>query len=803
MSTMLLTTLTALKPNQAVAETVLSCNIISGSQNLTNNAIASYNNHPSLNSASNKTNIGIATGSSIQINNLGIVQETGELVSALSIISGGLLAEYQQQGFSIEEANQAVLDTISTWAQLSADATSATVIASIKQSLLEKFGSDQAELINQLSDSSILTALAGLTSPSLETLGFSPEEIATVTQTAITPQTEGSFSAQIQTVIASVVSELSRPEAQAQLSALPESLAVELEQIRQGTQTPIASGSVLSFRFSLDNTGTSATSIELPNIQTLTESGLVGAGEVIGVTFGFPGEAEQTLTDTGQSVLIPAGQTLTLSTQVRVGETAEKEITSIGLNLQSGCGEINSVQSINLVPSIVVDDDPNSELIDPRGQVSGCAGELLADYLGFSVALFEVNSSDPTLSEPAGLTLLTTTELPDDPNNNVPAGITPNTQNSNPFFLTNEDEGQYSFLFDDGRGQLELGRNYILVVEPPDDSTFNQRQVRLTIGERQGDIVEYVATSLDGRPISAESEDTTVTGQIVLVEDAERIGLNLAVLDLSADICDAEEISITKTADRASAEPGDIVLYRIAVQNLATSPLTNFQITDRLPPGFSLEGETVLGEVNSNLVEIETTLTSERVVNFSANTTLEQGESLTLVYAAKISPDALRGEAENSATVNAQRNDNNQIVQDGPAVYRLNLESGIIRDAGILIGRVFVDHNFDGEQQSGEPGVPNAVIYLENGNRIITDADGLFSVSNMLPGYHTGVLDLTSIPEYELAPNLRFIERNSSSRLVNLAPGGLVRMNFAVTPTAAEETPEADSETSVTPDLQK
>jgi hypothetical protein len=73
---------------------------------------------------------------------------------------------------------------------------------------------------------------------------------------------------------------------------------------------------------------------------------------------------------------------------------------------------------------------------------------------------------------------------------------------------------------------------------------------------------------------------------------------------------------------------------------------------------------------------------------------------------------------------------------------------------------------------------------MDDGNRIAADANGLFSVANVLPGYRTGVIDLSSIPGYTLAPNLRFSERNSQSRLVHLEPSGMVRMNFAVTPSA-------------------
>jgi hypothetical protein len=55
-------------------------------------------------------------------------------------------------------------------------------------------------------------------------------------------------------------------------------------------------------------------------------------------------------------------------------------------------------------------------------------------------------------------------------------------------------------------------------------------------------------------------------------------------------------------------------------------------------------------------------------------------------------------------------------------------------------------------------------------------------VMNVLSGARTGVLDLTSVPGYTFAPNQKVKERNSQSRLVRLAPGGLVRMNFGVTP---------------------
>jgi uncharacterized repeat protein (TIGR01451 family) len=303
-------------------------------------------------------------------------------------------------------------------------------------------------------------------------------------------------------------------------------------------------------------------------------------------------------------------------------------------------------------------------------------------------------------------------------------------------------------------------------------------------------VVSYTATALDGKPLSASDGRTTLDGSIN-IENAERTGLTLAVLDFNASICQNREIQIIKTGDRAAAEPGDTVIYRLAVRNLASAPVGNLVITDTLPLGFNFLPQAVRAEFKGTSVPIAATHNGSTVTFDLKGTTLppattEQNSVLNIAYAAVLTADSIRGSGQNSAIVRGQRADNQQSVKDGPAVHRLRIRSGIVSDCGTIIGRVFVDKNFDGEQQPGEPGVPNAVVFMEDGNRITTDTNGLFSVSNVLPGYRTGVLDLSSTPGYTFAPNQYFSERNSQSRLVHLEPGGLVRMNFAVTPTSRE-----------------
>ncbi|MGB6300742.1 MAG: hypothetical protein WBF90_31845, partial [Rivularia sp. (in: cyanobacteria)] len=443
------------------------------------------------------------------------------------------------------------------------------------------------------------------------------------------------------------------------------------------------------------------------------------------------------------------------------------------------------------------------QLVDPFGQILGCNGEELDDYTGFTVSLFNVDPNDPTQTEPGTEVDLTPTD--DDPNNDIPQGIQPNITNTNNYSLTNERvasvdgverRGVYNFLFDADKGQVDVGRIYILVINPPENSNFPERRIRLEITalDEENNILSYTATAVDGQPItilanngSAEQiSDSQISDRALIIQDAEREGLSLA-LRFNLGLCSTEQITITKTGDRATAEPGDTTIYRLSLRNTGDSGLNDVVVTDQFPLGFKFLPESVRGEIADEEVTLTTEINGSTVTFRTDATIPEEGGVLNIAYAAKLTPDAVRGSGRNSATVSAERVDNDFAVQDGPATHLLKIRPGITSDCGTIIGRVFVDKNFDGEQQAGEPGVPNAVIFLQDGNRITTDPEGLYSVKNVLPGKHTGVLDLQSLPGYTLAPNVKFKERNSQSRLVNLEPGGMVRMNFAVTPSFAEE----------------
>lgn len=265
---------------------------------------------------------------------------------------------------------------------------------------------------------------------------------------------------------------------------------------------------------------------------------------------------------------------------------------------------------------------------------------------------------------------------------------------------------------------------------------------------------------------------------------ASASGDNLPVVNSNETTLTAGQaiLELVKTADRAAAEPGDTVVYRLALTNTGASAAANISITDTLPLGMQFLPDSLQGSIGTGSattpVDLPPAVISNRTVTFTFPS-LAPEQTLNIVYAAVVTPDAIRGDGRNVA----------QESRSNIASYQLRIEQGILSDCGTLIGRVFVDKNFDGQQQPGEPGVPNAVIYMDDGNRITTDPNGLFSLANVISGHRTGTLDLSSLPGYSLAPNLYFIEGNSQSRLVRLEPGGMARMNFAVTPAYGQEKP--------------
>lgn len=244
-------------------------------------------------------------------------------------------------------------------------------------------------------------------------------------------------------------------------------------------------------------------------------------------------------------------------------------------------------------------------------------------------------------------------------------------------------------------------------------------------------------------------------------------------------------LELVKTGDRQAAEPGDTVVYRLLFTNpqSQTTDAVLQSITDNLPRGLNFKPQSLKATLRkANGVKLDQPLTNVVTsgrgftASLTPNVSIGPGETLDVLYAAEVTPDAIQGSGRNVAVGLTTAGLTNN------ATHQLRIRPGILADCGTLLGRVFQDKNHDGEQQVGEPGIPYAVVFMDDGNRITTDDNGLFSLANVLNGMRVGTLDLTSVPGYKLAQNKYRIDRNSLSRMVRLAPGATGRMNFAVEP---------------------
>ena len=537
-------------------------------------------------------------------------------------------------------------------------------------------------------------------------------------------------------------------------------------QVNSGGQFLDSAGNLVDLPIQL----TSISNVNLSQVTlTIQEDGSLQFG---GFTFD-PGE---------QLVLLVSGTVTSFTTDTfnaAFTATVEVQPPCIQTNEDGSCG-VFLFQDTN-------PDNDRDQLIDPLGRVVGCDGLPFSSYQGFTVALYDALDSSGTL---AGLTVL------QPPSSGqviqlAPGVVNVNPNNENPFDLGQTDSlgstlrGQYNFLFT--QEQATVGRQYVLALTPPSGQSLSERRLLLAVTGRSNNNFSYTVTSLDGLPISIN--DDLTAAQEISVAQADRDFLVLPAT--TTLVCQEVALSIRKVADRATAAPGDIVIYRITVQNLSTTTVDNVLVSDRLPLGFILKEESVRAQLKDEEIGV-TTEALNGLVQFRFDRPLpgedppSNNPSLTLIYATEITPDALRGRGRNFALVTGDRTDNSLDVTNGPSIATVELRDGLVSDYATLIGRVFVDKNFDGEQQKGEPGVPNAVIYLQNGNRVETDKDGLFSVANILPGWYVGTLDFSSVPGYTIAPNAFVLEKESQSRLVRLEPGGLSRMNFAVTPVQEE-----------------
>jgi uncharacterized repeat protein (TIGR01451 family) len=351
------------------------------------------------------------------------------------------------------------------------------------------------------------------------------------------------------------------------------------------------------------------------------------------------------------------------------------------------------------------------------------------------------------------------------------SGSDPNADNANPF--GSDSAGRFSFVLSNSQlGTAQSPARYFLNVTA---AGYRSRLIETTItpsADNSG-LFKLSVRALDGQPVSKD-------GSFELTEEQVEIQ-RLAAYALNVPMFENTALEITKSADRPSVEVGDTVTYRVEVHNSTPSALNDATVRDQLPPSFQYAEGTALVEVPpSTRRSVKPDANSDGLLVFHIGR-VEAGARVLLTYRVRVGANAREGEQFNSASA-AGLLSNGERVSTPTARASVRVRRGVFSSQQVIVGRVFVDANMNAQFDKDERGVPGVRLYLNNGQSVITDSEGLYNFPAVNEGSQVISLDPVTLPPgYALADAGRKDER-SWTRLLRtpLGGGALLRQNFAL-----------------------
>ncbi|HEX8687818.1 MAG TPA: SdrD B-like domain-containing protein, partial [Pyrinomonadaceae bacterium] len=324
---------------------------------------------------------------------------------------------------------------------------------------------------------------------------------------------------------------------------------------------------------------------------------------------------------------------------------------------------------------------------------------------------------------------------------------------------------------------------YFLNVTAPG---YRSRLIETTIAPDGSGLFSLAVRALDGLPVAQG-------GSFDLTEEQVDIP-RLAAYALNVPMFENSSLEITKSADRPSVEVGDTVTYRVELRNATPAALDNAEVRDQLPPSFHYaEGTALLESPPAPARSVEPEAAGDNTLVFRLGR-VEAGGRVTLVYRTRVGANAPEGEQFNTASA-AGTLSNGERVSTPRARASVRVRRGLFSSQQVLLGRVYADANLNGQFDRDERGVPGVRLYLNNGQSVITDSEGLYNFPVVNEGAQVLSLDPVTLPPgYALVETGRRDEM-SWTRLLRtpLGGGALLRQNYGLrAPDSASSTQAAD-----------
>jgi uncharacterized repeat protein (TIGR01451 family) len=345
-------------------------------------------------------------------------------------------------------------------------------------------------------------------------------------------------------------------------------------------------------------------------------------------------------------------------------------------------------------------------------------------------------------------------------------GFTPNETNDNPY--TTAQGGLFSFALTPA--QLASPATYYVNVAA---TGYRSRMLEYAIRPSAvSGLYHATVRALDEQPIAAQGS-FTLTDTSVELDNLAGVALNIPLFEL-------QTLEINKIADQQRVEIGDIVSYRVEVRNTTQATLREVSVRDVLPQSFHYAPGTAQLTVAPAPAQNVEPQVNGNVLVFNIGT-LAAGARASLVYRVRIGVNAQEGDQTNSATASGVYASGERI-STGASRATVRVGRGVFSTRQIIIGRVFEDKNANDEFDAGERAVEGARLYLDNGQSVITDSEGMYSLPSVEDGSVVIALDPVTLPRgYALTDEGRRSGR-SWARLLRTPLGGgtLLRQNFAL-----------------------
>lgn len=242
-------------------------------------------------------------------------------------------------------------------------------------------------------------------------------------------------------------------------------------------------------------------------------------------------------------------------------------------------------------------------------------------------------------------------------------------------------------------------------------------------------------------------------------------------------------LTIDKSANRRRVSISGVVLYTLRLTNHTRTPIPEVSISDQPPPGFQLQTDSgllfragddgVLGTSDDERSPLGATGTT--TVTFDP-IAFDPEEQVEVRYVSRVSPAVKRGTHINTATASYRFEGAEFQVSDDAAV---EVAADPLFSRATVIGKVFHDVNNDGVQGPFERGMYKARLITPEGLLIETDKDGRYHIADIDVTRDYGAnyvikLDVNTLPS-------GWYSRSDPRQIVHLAPGGIGKVNWAVT----------------------